>query len=228
MPLSVKIELAVPGLALGWVVAENCSAGPSPPGLLEEVRVAAQGAVAGRDTSQTVSRKSAVRDLLRSGAYKPTGRGKPASEYLLNAAAEGRFPLVNALVDINNLVSVESLLPISLVDLDRAGTERFLCRRGRDGESYVFNASGQVLGLRGLLLLARAPSDEPCATPVKDSQATKTHEGTARVLGVVYAPAGLAEAARKAAARMRDLMARYCEASVETDLVSGGDSSCQA
>ena len=34
MPQPVHIELAVPGLALGWVVAEGCSAGTSPPGLL--------------------------------------------------------------------------------------------------------------------------------------------------------------------------------------------------
>ena len=29
------------------------------------------------------------RDLLRHGGYKPTGRGKPASEYLVRAAGDG-------------------------------------------------------------------------------------------------------------------------------------------
>lgn len=219
MPLSVKIELAASGLTLGWVLAEGCSAGPSPPGLLEEVRRAVQGAVAGRDSSQSASRRSAVRDLLRWGAYKPTGRGKPASEYLLKAAAEGQFPLVNALVDINNLVSLESLLPISLVDLDRAGTTDFRCRRGKVGESFVFNASGQVLDLHDLLLLARLPSDEPCATPVKDSQATKTHEGTTRVLGVIYGPEALSREVESAAARMASLVESHCGAQASWGLL---------
>ena len=221
----VQIELGVPGVALGWVVAKGCYAGPSPPGLMEEVRAAAQAAVVERDSPRSIALKAAVRDLLRFGAYKPTGRGKPASEYLLNAAAEGEFPLVNALVDINNLVSIESLLPVSLVDLDRAGAERFLCRRGRDGESYAFNASGQVLGLRDLLLLARLPSDAPCATPVKDSQATKTHPETARVLGVIYAPAELSREADAAAERMANLLTRFGHAHATAGLLhSGGDS----
>ena len=30
-----------------------------------------------------------MRELLRYGGYKPTGRGKPASEYLVRAAGEG-------------------------------------------------------------------------------------------------------------------------------------------
>ena len=32
----------------------------------------------------------ATRDLLRHGGYKPTGRGKPASEYLVRAVGEGK------------------------------------------------------------------------------------------------------------------------------------------
>lgn len=218
----VHIEIGVAGLALGWVVAKACFAGPSPPGLLEEVNLSLQAAVAERDSPRGVARKSAVRDLLRFGAYKPTGRGKPASEYMLNAAADGRFPLVNALVDIANLVSLESLLPISLVDLDRAVTTTFRCRRGTAGESFVFNPAGQALDLHDLLLLSRLPSDEPCATPVKDSQATKTHGGTTRVLGVIYAPAGLSSEADAAAERMADLLMRFGRARANAGLLHSG------
>ena len=214
MALSVEIELSVQGIALGWVVAEGCSAGASQGGLLTEVRAAVDGAVAGAADPQKQLHKSAVRDMLRFGAYKPTGRGKPASEYLLGAALAGEFPGVNALVEINNLISVSELLPISLVDLDLAETRSFVCRRGREGESYAFNPSGQILDLRDLLLLARLPSDAPCATPVKDSQATKTRPGTRAVLGVVYAPALLAREAEAAAVRMGALMARFCGAEI--------------
>jgi DNA/RNA-binding domain of Phe-tRNA-synthetase-like protein len=222
---SVQLDLGVSGVVLGWVVAEGCCAGPSSAGLLEEVRAAAGAAAALRESPRSVALKAAVRDLLRFGAYKPTGRGKPASEYLLNAAAEGSFPFVNTLVDINNLVSVESLLPISLVDLDRANADRFHCRRGREGESYMFNPSGQVLDLRDLLLLSRPPLDTPCASPVKDSQATKTHRATARVLGVIYAPAALSSEACAAAERMAELITRFGQARAAAGLLrAGGDS----
>jgi DNA/RNA-binding domain of Phe-tRNA-synthetase-like protein len=221
---SVQLDLGVPGVALGWVVAEGCCAEPSSAGLLEDVRAAAEAATALRDTPRSVALKAKVRDLLRFGAYKPTGRGKPASEYLLHAAAEGTFPFVNTLVDINNLVSVESLLPISMVDLDRAKADRFLCRRGREGESYVFNPSGQVLDLRDLLLLSRPPTDTPCASPVKDSQATKIHQATARLLGVIYAPEALSSEAGAAAKRMAELITRFGKARASAGLLrSGGD-----
>ena len=55
-------------------------------------------AVAARDSERSGARRASVRDMLRFGAYKPTGRGKPASEYLLNAAAEGHFPFISAAV----------------------------------------------------------------------------------------------------------------------------------
>src|SRR5580700_11982038 len=64
--------------------------------------------------------RAAVRDLLRHGGYKPTGRGKPSSEYLLRAVSEGALASINAVVDACNAVSLHSGLPISVVDLDRA------------------------------------------------------------------------------------------------------------
>jgi hypothetical protein len=111
------------------------------------------------------------------------------------------------------------------VDLDRAEADRFLCRRGREGESYVFNPSGQVLGLQDLLLLSRLPSDTACASPVKDSQATKTHQATTRVLGVIYAPEALSSEAGAAAERMAQLITRFGQTRATAGLLrSGGDS----
>ncbi len=136
-------------------------------------------------------RKGAVRDMLRFGGYKPSGRAKPASEYLLNAALKDAFPLINNIVDINNLVSLEFMLPMSLIDLDLAGTSCFAVRRGREDEAYVFNPSGQILALGDLLLTAALPDDRPCASPVKDSHATKVHAGSTRLAVIVYAPAEL-------------------------------------
>ncbi len=134
--------------------------------------------------------KSAVRNLLRTAAYKPTGRGKPASEYLAQSAREGRFPVINNLVDVNNYMSLSSGLPISLLDL-AVTTESVVLRDGREGEKYVFNEGGQEIDLNGLICVCRkeGASSVPLGTPVKDSMAAKLKPGTSSVLGVVYAPA---------------------------------------
>lgn len=134
-------------------------------------------------------RKAAVRNMLRFGAYKPAGRSKPSSEYLLAAALDGSFPLVNGPVNANNAISLEWGYPASIFDLDRCGAELVL-RRGLAGESYIFNASGQRIDLEDLLCVCRAEGDAwvPCGNPVKDSMATKTTETTQNVVAVIYAP----------------------------------------
>src|SRR5262245_24541384 len=65
--------------------------------------------------------REAVRALLRHGGFKPTGRSKPASEYLLRAARDGALAPINPAVDVCNAVSLHSGLPVSVVDLGRAG-----------------------------------------------------------------------------------------------------------
>ncbi len=133
--------------------------------------------------------RARVRNMLRHGRYKPTGRGKPASEFLLRAALNDSFPRVNPPVDVNNWVSLASGLPGSIFDAARSG-RRLLLRRGRAGEAYVFNPSGQVLDLEDLLLLCRRTEQgwEPCGSPIKDAMITKLSVATRDVVGVLYAP----------------------------------------
>ena len=131
--------------------------------------------------------RGAVRDLLRVGGYKPTGRGKPASEYLVRAAAEGTLGSINAAVDACNAVSLHSGFPISVIDLGRASAP-FRIAVAPDGTSYVFNASGQEIDLGGLLCVF--DGEGPCANAVRDSQRTKTHDDTRSTLSVIWAPRG--------------------------------------
>ena len=204
--IEVLLEVEGPAGAYGVVVARGCTTQPSS-GALAEALDAAVAEAAARPEGDPVT--PAVRDLLRFGRYKPTGRGKPASEYLVKAAREGRFPRINNLVDINNLVSVTSRLPISLVDLGRAGTDRFVIRRGRAGEAYVFNATEQVIDVQDLLLVARLPADAPCANPVKDSMATKLTDASADVMAVLYGPAALAAEVAEATERFARALERW-------------------
>ncbi|MGI5863227.1 MAG: phenylalanine--tRNA ligase beta subunit-related protein [Myxococcales bacterium] len=149
--------------------------------------------------------RAAVRDLLRHGGFKPTGRSKPASEYLLRAATEGALGSINVAVDAGNAVSLHSGLPISVVDLDRARTP---LRVGiaQAGDAYVFNTSGQVIDLEGLLCLFDA--EGPCANAVKDAQRTKTSAATRRTLSIVWGPRALAERVDAATTWYRQLLER--------------------
>jgi DNA/RNA-binding domain of Phe-tRNA-synthetase-like protein len=127
--------------------------------------------------------RAAVRDVLRAFGYKPTGRGKPASEYLLRAASDGSLGSINAAVDACNAVSLHSGLPISVVDLDRARPPLRVAVAPKDA-SYVFNAAGQVIDVAGLPCLCDA--DGPCANAVKDAQRTKTDGTTRATLSLVW------------------------------------------
>jgi DNA/RNA-binding domain of Phe-tRNA-synthetase-like protein len=125
--------------------------------------------------------------MLREGGYKPTGRGKPASEYLVRAASEGALGSINVAVDVCNAVSLHSGFPISVVDLSRARGP-FRVRVAPAGTKYVFNASGQEIDLGGLLCLWDA--DGPCANAVRDAQRTKTTPDTRSTLSVIWGCAG--------------------------------------
>jgi len=182
--MSASFDLAVashPLLDLGAFVTEF----PAPLGeqatpawLTAFFALAAQAPLARDETT-----RQAVRDLLRHGGYKPTGRGKPASEYLVRAAEEGTLASINPSVDACNAVSLHSGLPISLVDLDRTRPPLSVAVAAA-GQAYVFNRSGQVMDAAGLLCLHDA--DGPCANAVKDSERTKTHPGTTRTLSLVW------------------------------------------
>jgi len=132
--------------------------------------------------------KPIIRDLLRHGGFKPSGRSKPASEYLVAAAAKGRIGSINAAVDCCNVASLHSGLPISVVDMDRGHGSWRIGLVPPDTE-YVFNPAGQVISIGGLLSLF--DGDGPCGGPVKDSQRTKTHEKTHQTLSVVWGSTAL-------------------------------------
>jgi DNA/RNA-binding domain of Phe-tRNA-synthetase-like protein len=196
--------VAYPGLALAAVTAELPTALeqlPSPAWLTDLLRLDAEAPVRSSDALRT-----AVRDLLRVHGYRPTGRGKPSSEYLAAAIGDGRLGSINAVVDAGNVASLHSGLPISVVDLDLC---KFPLRVDvpPSGSKYVFNRGGQEIDIGGLLCLHDA--EGPCANAVKDAQRTKTTPATRRVIGVVWGAASPdAEHAAKTAAWLGELFAR--------------------
>lgn len=181
---------------------------PQPLGQLasspELLRLLSAGTIAPMQSSDDV--RSRVRDLLRHGGYKPTGRGKPASEYLIRAAGDGTLAPINLVVDACNAVSLHSGLPISVIDLDRA-REPLSIAIAPPGASYVFNAGGQSIDVSGLLCLFDFVG--PCANAVKDAQRAKTHAETRRTLCLIWGTLALPARAAATAAWYRELLASH-------------------
>lgn len=149
--------------------------------------------------------RETVRALLRHGGFRPTGRSKPASEYLLRAVGEQKLSSINLAVDACNAVSLHSGLPISVIDLDRAQPPLSIAL-APPGASYVFNQAGQTIDLAGLLCLCDAAG--PCANAVKDAQRTKTHPATTRTLSVVWSSVQLPERGERTMMWYRELLER--------------------
>lgn len=147
--------------------------------------------------------RGAVRELLRHGGYKPTGRGKPASEYLIRAVTENALSSINVVVDACNVASLHSGLPISVVDLSLAKAP-FHIKLAPAGTEYVFNKGGQTIDVAGLLCLFDA--DGACANAVKDSQRTKTTPDTNSVLVVVWGTKDVPGRAARASEWYRELL----------------------
>jgi DNA/RNA-binding domain of Phe-tRNA-synthetase-like protein len=161
---------------------EPLGAVAAPNWLVELLRIDANAPV-----QRSEELRAGVRDMLRHGGYKPTGRGKPASEYLIRTAEESGIRSINLAVDACNVVSLHSGLPISVVDLEltepplRIGIATL-------GTSYVFNPTGQEIDVGGLVCLHDAVG--PCGNAVKDSQRTKTRPETTKTLSVIWGCSG--------------------------------------
>jgi len=129
--------------------------------------------------------KTDVRDMFRHGGFKPAGRSKPSSEYLQKALEKQSLPSINAAVDICNIVSLHSGIPISVVDANLLSGDLSI-RIAPPETDVVFNPSGQVLKMDGLVSLWDDMGPSACG--VKDSQRTKTSANTRELVTVLWGP----------------------------------------
>jgi DNA/RNA-binding domain of Phe-tRNA-synthetase-like protein len=179
-PVTLTID-PHPLLELRWLLLDwsrplgTLAAGPELHALLDR---AAAAPLAPDDTV-----RHAVRDMLRSRQFRPTGRSKPASEYLAGAAETGRLSRIDIAVDLGNAVSLHSGLPISVVDVERL-TPPLRVALAETGARYEFNTAGQVIDVAGLPCLHDAAG--PCANAVKDARRSKTGADTRRTLVLIW------------------------------------------
>ena len=204
-----RLRVELDGFAgrFGLALFEQVALKTSPPGLLDEIS-ALTGDYLARGVEMPEEFVKGVRGLLRQGGFKPSGRNRPASEYLMRDLAEAReFNYINNLVDINNMLSLRHFLPMSVLDADKFTGDPQL-RLGREKERYVFNPSGQDLDLTGLIVTADFYGGDSRAlgSPIKDSMAGKLTNETRTALAVVYSHPQLSTERQ-----MEDILAEWCE-----------------
>ena len=183
--------------------------GATPPGLDEALR-SCEGKIAKLPEPRAVLESSAI--LATRAGYKALGkdpaRYRGSAEALLRRLIAGKgMPRINNVVDVINLVSVESRLPVGLYDLAHVeGAIEF--RAGRAGETYK-GIGKYDLNLEELPLFADAQG--PHGSPTSDSERTMVTEATKHVLAIIVSFGGVSPL-DDAAKRMKELLETFCAA----------------
>lgn len=188
MKKEYSCTFSVKGLLIGIIEAEEVTIGHSSQELINKIDEAVKEIKLHKGSINEERRKK-IRNMLRFGEYKPTGRSKPASEYLVRTAlSEEGFPKINNAVDINNFLSLKSALPMSLFDSDLC-TNKIKIEHAPKNSKYIFNLSGQEMVLTDLLCVCEENEGGliPIGNPVKDSLRTKITENTKNLFAVIYA-----------------------------------------
>ncbi len=220
IPVAVAAEIAVaaPHLCLGCLRA-SVRVEPPHPTLSSKLDITGRQRVKNlpRGGPARLGPVQALRDAYRALGKEP-GRYRGAAEALLRRLVQDKgVSPVNTVVDINNLLALETAMAVSTFDADAIDGPVKL-RRGRAGESYQGIGRG-ALNLEGLPVFA--DNQGPFGSPTSDSERTRVTERTETILMVIMAfhdcpdlPRYLEEA--------RSLVERYAHGEgMETTLVEG-------
>jgi len=204
LTLDPQIAAAAPGLVLGCVRAAVRTE-PGSDALWAEMCNAAEEAAAHPAEPSARPPIAATRELYRRLGKDPSRyRGSP--EALLRRARSGKeLYRIHNVVDVINLVSLRTLLPIGLYDAAKLRPPLVL-RRGVHGEAYD-GIGKEQLNLDGLPVLADA--EGPFGSPTSDSRRTMVTADTAEVLAVVFGVTGRAEL-EPAMEMLSALLRRHC------------------
>jgi len=204
-----ELKRKCPRTALGCVTA-RVVAGDSPEALAAELRAREEEILRLPDPRAVLE---APQVLATRAAYKALGkdpaRYRGSAEALLRRVIAGKgLPRINAVVDIINLVSVESRLPVGLYDLEHANGN-IVFRAGRAGETYK-GIGKYDLNLEGLPVFCDGLG--PHGSPTSDSERTMVTSTTTQVLAIIVSFGG-ADTLNRWARRMSELMTRYADGS---------------
>jgi DNA/RNA-binding domain of Phe-tRNA-synthetase-like protein len=187
LTIDAELKTKCPRTALGCVTA-HVEGHTSPEALIAELQSSEQSILRLREP-RSVLESSQI--LSTRAAYKALGkdpaRYRGSAEALLRRIIAGKgLPRINAVVDIINLVSVESRLPIGLYDLAHVSGD-IVFRAGRAGETYK-GIGKYDLNLEGLPVFCDAVG--PHGSPTSDSERTMVTSETRNVLAVIISFGG--------------------------------------
>jgi DNA/RNA-binding domain of Phe-tRNA-synthetase-like protein len=192
-------------VALGCVAAEVV-AGETPAALSGELKLRAEEIL--RLAEPRAVLESAQVLAVRAG-YKALGkdpaRYRGSAEALLRRVIAGKgLPQINAVVDVINLVSVESRLPVGLYDLAAVSGD-ITFRAGMAGETYK-GIGKYDLNLEGMPLFADAIGPHGSAT--SDSERTMVTAATTEIVALIVSFGGASDLERWTR-RLAELLAFY-------------------
>ena len=154
-------------------------------------------------------------------AYKALGkdpsRYRGSAEALLRRVLQGKgLYQINSVVDINNLVSLESLNPAGTYDLEKISPPIEL-RVGAAGESYK-GIGKDLINIESLPVFADTAG--AFGSPTSDSERAMVRLETRKVLMVIFSFTGR-EGLERGVERARELLGRYCGGEgIETSLLT--------
>jgi DNA/RNA-binding domain of Phe-tRNA-synthetase-like protein len=187
-------------------VTAQVEVGATPQTLLSEMR-ALEEKILGLPEPRAILESPHI--LATRAAYKALGkdpaRYRGSAEALLRRVIAGKgIPQINAVVDVINLVSAESRLPVGLYDRAQVSGD-VVFRAGRAGETYK-GIGKYDLNLEGLPLFADATGPHGSAT--SDSERTMVTEGTKEVLAIIVGFGGI-EGIEKWGQRLAGLLGEH-------------------
>ncbi|MGA2064342.1 MAG: phenylalanine--tRNA ligase beta subunit-related protein [Thermoguttaceae bacterium] len=209
LPLSISPDLKakVPGVAVGRITAAVRNSRHDE-ALWREIDAAiARFRGMTMDEARKFPAIKALRDAYRALGNDPT-RYRGSNEALVRRITQGKdLYRVNTVVDVNNLISLETLHSAGTFDFDRVQPP-VIFRIGQPGESYAGIGRGEIK-IEGLPVFADRLG--PFGSTTSDSERTMVRPETTRVLMVVISFLG-GEGLEGAVQRTARLLERYAGA----------------
>lgn len=206
--IDTELRAKCPRVALACITAE-VEAGATPQGLDRELRACEEN-ILKLVEPKAVLESAAI--LATRAGYKALGkdpaRYRGSAEALLRRVIAGKgLPRINNVVDVINLVSVESRLPVGLYDLAHVRGD-IVFRAGRAGETYK-GIGKYDLNLEELPVFCDAVG--PHGSPTSDSERTMVTLATKQVVAIIISFGG-ADGLERWAQRMSELLGPYAAA----------------
>jgi DNA/RNA-binding domain of Phe-tRNA-synthetase-like protein len=164
----------------------------------------------------TVPQIAAMRSAYKALGKDPS-RYRGSAEALLRRVLSGKgLYQINSVVDINNMVSLESLNPAGSYDLDKI-TLPIELRIGGVGESYK-GIGKDLINIESLPVFA--DTSGPFGSPTSDSERAMVRLETRKILMVIFSFTG-SQGLERWVERASELLGRYSSAEgIETSLVT--------